>query len=129
MREQTDLPILVRDDTGRYLRAARPARPAAATTCFYFWDEASGPLAVVPGCAGRRRDRRSRSARCGPALTGRCEVTLADGKTVDVRPLLDVLREHLDATTRPSRPRRSTGVSAGDDPPRRARAGRGAARR
>ena len=109
VREQTDLAILVREDTRRYLRAA-DLSIAGGKDVLQFWDEVGDGLAVVPGCEGEG----STSLALGslrPALTGRREVTLADGKTVGVRPLFDFLRDHLDGGYRPEQAATVTGVT------------------
>jgi DMSO reductase family type II enzyme molybdopterin subunit len=93
IREQTDLPILVRADTGRFLREA-DIRAGGADNLFYFWDEMTGQPAQVPGCEGDG----GRSIALGtlkPALTGRFTVKLAGGKPVEVQPVFERLRAHL----------------------------------
>jgi DMSO reductase family type II enzyme molybdopterin subunit len=111
IREQTDLPILVREDTGRYLRAA-DLEAGGKQDLLYFWDEAAGSLAEVPGCQGHEQD----SVALGevrPALAGCYPVQLADGTTVPVVPLLERLRAHLDADYTPEQAAAITGVGAG----------------
>jgi DMSO reductase family type II enzyme molybdopterin subunit len=110
LREQTDLPILVREDTGRYLRES-DLRAGGSDELLYFWDEAQDRLAPVPGCQGEG----GRSLALGalrPALGGRREVALAGGSRTAVRPLLDVLRAHLDALYTPEQAAAVTGVGA-----------------
>jgi DMSO reductase family type II enzyme molybdopterin subunit len=110
VREQTDLPILVRDDTGRYLREA-DLRRGGSEEVLYHWDEVADALAVAPGCIGDER----RSIDLGavrPALSGRRRLRLADGSQVVVRPLMDSMREKLDAEYTPEISARITGVSA-----------------
>ena len=110
IREQTDLPILVREDTGRYLRAA-DLKADGKEELLYFWDEATGELTEVPGCQGQMQD----SIALGdirPALSGRFPVQLADATTVQVVPLLQRLREHLDANYEPQQVAAITGVGA-----------------
>ena len=51
VREQTDLAILVREDTKRYLRAS-DLSASGGKDVLQFWDEARGGLATVPGCEG-----------------------------------------------------------------------------
>jgi DMSO reductase family type II enzyme molybdopterin subunit len=110
VREQTDLPVLVREDDGRYLRES-DLRRGGSDKLLYYWDEAKDALAKVPGCRGEG----GRSLALGalrPALSGRHPVELADGTRVFVRPLLDRLREHLDADDTPERAEAMTGVGA-----------------
>jgi len=109
VREQTDLPILVREDTGRYLRQA-DLRARGSDEVLYFWDGATNALAEVPGCQGK-----GDSLALGdlhPELAGRRTVRLADGKEVTVRPFIERLREHLDAHYTPERVATITGVGA-----------------
>ncbi len=111
VREQTDLPILVREDNGRYLRASDLKRNGDDKVLF-FWDEARDRLAKVPGAKGEG----GRSLALGalrPALAGRRTVKLVDGTEVSVRPLLERMREHLDAEYTPERAAAASGVSAG----------------
>jgi DMSO reductase family type II enzyme molybdopterin subunit len=108
IREQTDLPILVRDDTGRFLREVDLHR-RGADDLFYFWDEKTNKAVPVPGCEGDGR----RSLALGPvkpALTGRFTVKLVDGKSVEVRPVFERLRVQL-ADYTPEKASASTGLS------------------
>lgn len=84
--EQTDLPLLVREDTRRYLRGADMVAGGDEDQ-LYFHDEKRG---VVP--IGRRTLALGASA---PALEGRFEARLADGRTVGVRTVFSLLRERL----------------------------------
>ncbi len=97
VREQTDLPFLVREDTGRYLRQS-DLEPGGKDDIFYFWDEATQRIAAAPGTQGHRKQ----SIELGslrPALRGKFAVRLAGGRSVSVRPLFEVLGEHLRAYT------------------------------
>jgi DMSO reductase family type II enzyme molybdopterin subunit len=93
VREQTDLPFLIREDTGRYLRQS-DVHAKGKDDVFYVWDEASQRAVEAPGSQGHpTQDLRLGSVR--PALRGRFAVRLADGRGVEVRPLLDVLADHV----------------------------------
>jgi DMSO reductase family type II enzyme molybdopterin subunit len=95
VREQTDLPILVREDSGRFLRHADLSKGGREDR-FYVWDEAKGRLAPVPGCQGDGDGGRSLAlGELRPALEGRYAVELAGGERVDVRPVFERLREQL----------------------------------
>ncbi|MDH3212504.1 MAG: molybdopterin-dependent oxidoreductase [Myxococcales bacterium] len=111
VREQTDLPILVREDTGRYLRES-DLRKGGSDALLYFWDEAQDALAPVPGCEGDGGRLLALGA-LRPALAGRRSVRLADGSRAEVRPLLERLREHLDGSYTPAQVAEVTGVGAG----------------
>jgi DMSO reductase family type II enzyme molybdopterin subunit len=110
VREQTDLPILTREDTGRYLRAS-DIDSRRSDEVLYYWDQAGGRLAEVPGCEAEGGGSLALGP-LRPALAGRHEVVLADGTPVGVRPLVERLREHLDAHYTPEQAERVTGVGA-----------------
>ncbi len=110
VREQTDLPILVREDTGRYLRES-DLQEDGREDLVYFWDEVADALAPVRGCQGD--DARTLDlGQLRPALAGRRSVALADGTRVEVLPLLERLRRQLDAGYRPASVSSITGIGA-----------------
>jgi len=111
VREQTDLPILVRADTGRYLRAS-DLEKGGSDELLYFWDAASDRLTEVPGCQGEGGSSIALGS-LRPALSGKHAIDLVDGSSVTVRPLLEHLREHLDAHYTPAQATASTGVAKG----------------
>ena len=86
VRNQTDLSLLVRTDTGRYLRAC-DIDPAGRDDQFFHLD-GSGALVEAD---------RANLLPSGyvPALAGGTDVALADGSVVKVRPLISRLAEHL----------------------------------
>jgi DMSO reductase family type II enzyme molybdopterin subunit len=107
MREQTDLPVLVREDNGRFLRHSDVKR-GGADNRFYFWDEAKSGLAEVPGSEGEG----GRSLALGglkPALTGRYTVELSGGERVQVRTVFERLRDQLRDYT-PEKAAETTGL-------------------
>jgi DMSO reductase family type II enzyme molybdopterin subunit len=86
VREQTDLPLLVREDTGRFLRGSDLAADGDPDE-LYLHDPARGVVAAP-----------RRSLALGglePSLEGRFEAKLQDGRSVAVRPVFARLREHL----------------------------------
>jgi DMSO reductase family type II enzyme molybdopterin subunit len=87
VKEQTDLPFLVRTDTRRFLREADLVAGGSAEQ-FYFWDARSGK--AVPAPRGTLA-----LGEVDPALEGRFEVSLAGGGRVTVTPVFALLREHL----------------------------------
>jgi DMSO reductase family type II enzyme molybdopterin subunit len=101
--EQTDLPLLVRLDTKRFLREddLAPEGEAARDDQFYVWGEAAGALAQAP--------RGTLRLEAEPALEGRFDVTLGNGRRVVVSPVFALLRERLAAYT-PERAAAITGV-------------------
>ncbi len=96
--EQTDLPLLVRDDNGRYLREA-DLREAGSEEVFYLFDRRTGKVRVAPGGRGNRRGlQRIHLGDLDPALEGSFEIPARSGR-VRVRPVFERLREHLRALT------------------------------
>ncbi len=87
VKEQTDLPLLVRTDTRRFLRESDLVAGGSAEQ-FYFWDAGGGQVALAPRGTLALGD-------VDPALEGQYEVTLAEGERVAVTPLFALLREHL----------------------------------
>jgi DMSO reductase family type II enzyme molybdopterin subunit len=93
VREQTDLPILVRLDTGRFLRGSDLER-GGAEDILYLWDPVAKAPIEAPGCQGSRRGKIALD-RLEPPIEGRFLVTLADGSEVGVAPVGSLLREQL----------------------------------
>ena len=90
VREQTDLPFLVRTDTGELLRH-RDLRDKGKTDVFYCWDEATQAAQPMPGSQGHF----SKSLRLGklkPALSGTWRVKGRDGKEIAVTTVFEKAR-------------------------------------
>ncbi|MDO8615805.1 MAG: molybdopterin-dependent oxidoreductase [Dehalococcoidia bacterium] len=87
VREQTDLPLLVRTDTRRFLRQT-DVTGQGRDDQFYFLDSRTEAPAEAPRGTLALGD-------IVPALEGRCPVTLADGKAVEVTPVFQLLRDQL----------------------------------
>ena len=107
VREQTDLPFLVRDDDARFLRQADVV-DGGADDIFYVWDAASNSAKEAPGSHGHA----TASIALGdlqPALEGTYKVTLANGKVVAVRPVWERLQTLL-ADYTPEKVQAVTGV-------------------
>jgi len=100
--EQTDMPLLVRDDTHRYLRGS-DLRDGGDDEELYVRDAKRG---IVP--VGKRT---LAHGDLEPALEGTFEAKLHDGKTVSVRTVFSVLRERLAAYT-PERAAAKSGTPA-----------------
>jgi DMSO reductase family type II enzyme molybdopterin subunit len=108
VREQTDLPLLVREDTRRLLRES-DMEAGGRDDIFYLHDERSEQIVPAPGTPGRWSD----SLDLGdlqPALTGRWEIATIAGKAA-VRPVMELLRERLAAYS-PARVSAITGIAA-----------------
>jgi len=87
VKEQTDLPLLVRTDTRRYLRAAEV--DGGRDDQLYFYDGRSGRIARAP--------RGTLRFDGDPVLEGVYQVRLKSGETVTVTPVFEILRRHLQA--------------------------------
>lgn len=90
VREQTDLPFLVRLDNGELLRH-KDMRAQGKDDVFYCWDEATRSAQPMPGTQGHFR----KSLRLGalrPALDGSYEVTDKDGRPLAVTTVFERAR-------------------------------------
>ncbi len=109
VREQTDLPLLVRDDNGRFLRESDLQEGGSEST-FYFWDPAKKAIAEAPGSQNHPSATIQLDG-ITPALEGEYKVSLAAGGSVTVRPLWMKLVSQLDGYT-PEKVEATTGVHA-----------------
>jgi DMSO reductase family type II enzyme molybdopterin subunit len=100
VREQTDLALLVRGDTGRYLRASDVK--GGREDQLYFFDLAAGRIAEAPRGTLRFEGRQ--------ALEGRWTSKLADGSSVEVTTVFERLRARLDAEYTPEKAGATCGV-------------------
>ncbi len=105
--EQTDLPLLVRRDTGRFLREADLGR-RGSEEAFLVWDRRAGGAVTAPGSGANKTLAR-----------GDLEVDLefrgtmpVGGAEVEVCTVLALLREQLDSRHRPEQAAEITGISA-----------------
>lgn len=99
--EQTDMPILVRTDTDKFLSAAEVdgGRPNQ----FYFHNSATGDLAQA--------SRGTLALEIKPQLEGAWDVTLMDGQSVRVETVFSKLRRLLNKTYTPEEATKLCGVS------------------
>lgn len=86
IKEQTDLPLLVRMDTKKFLREM-DLRENGRDNQFYFYDLKTGEIVKAP--------RKTLKFDGDPALEGKYKVKLKDGKEVEVTPVFELLKEHL----------------------------------
>ncbi|MBI4171824.1 MAG: molybdopterin-dependent oxidoreductase [Actinobacteria bacterium] len=103
VKEQTDLPLLVLSSTGKYLRAADLKR-GGREDVFYVWDRKTRKIAEAPRASLALGE-------LDPALEGTFEVETLKGK-VAVRPVFEVLREHVGSRFTPEQASGITGVAA-----------------
>jgi len=110
IREQTDLPFLVRSSDGRFLRES-DVKNGGRDDAFYVWDEKHSRLALAPGCQGRKTASLALKGLV-PALRGHYSVTLADKTSVEVETVYDRLQRDLNRRYTPELAEEITGVSA-----------------
>jgi DMSO reductase family type II enzyme molybdopterin subunit len=103
LKEQTDLAMLVRTDNKKFLRET-DMTGGGWEDQMYFWDPAMNAPVKAP--------RETLALPCDPALEGRYTVTLDNGKTVEVRPAFELLKEILNKEYTPEQAAKSTGVNA-----------------
>jgi complex iron-sulfur molybdoenzyme family reductase subunit alpha len=95
VKEQTDLPLLVRQDTSRFLRAADLGLQAEKPDeVFLVWDAATQAPVAIPGCMGSAEQTLA-LREVAPTLSGEWTVKLADGKECRVTTVFDRLRATL----------------------------------
>jgi len=111
IKEQTDLPILVRLDNGKYLHDEDIAEPLRGEETkltleeitrgvekpkfFYLWDQKTGKAVVAPRSKGHRREN-LRLGDVDPALEGEFEMDGADGKPIRVTTVFELIRKEAD---------------------------------
>lgn len=109
--EQTDLPFLVREDDGRFLRES-DVRPGGRDDRFAFWDAAHGGPTWASGTAGSPLRTLEAPPGSEPVLEARGEVAGRDGHPIAVRTVYARLRERL-RDHDPERAAARTGLAPG----------------
>ena len=104
VKEQTDLPLLVRLDTKRFLRES-DLKEDGDEEQFYAWDTATRRIAPAPKSTLRWRKVR-------PALEGKRQVRLKDGSRVTVTPAFALLLSQLKRDYTPAKASKVCGVNA-----------------
>lgn len=106
----TDLPFLVREDTGAFLRESDLVAGGSPYK-LYVWDQGRDQPALAPGTLGDDRDTLDwHAVGVTPALEVVRPVTLADGQQVIVKSVWTMLRERLERDYTPERVAAITGV-------------------
>ena len=112
IREQTDLPLLVRTDTRRYLTEADVV-PGGSPSRQAWWDEATQGIVWSSSSKGTEQATLRLDPSARPSLeVADARVTLANGQTVALRTVFSCLRDRL-ADYDAESASRITGVSAG----------------
>jgi len=101
VKKQTDLPLLVRTDNLRLLRASDLG--TGSDVQFHWIDAKTGRVLEAPRATLDPGD-------VDPALEGSAVVKLADGSEVEVRPVFAMLREMLDEHYTPEKAQAICGV-------------------
>ncbi len=105
--EQTDLPLLVRTDTGRFIRESDLA-VGGSDTAFFVWDAKRGAPAAAPGSGSSKRlDERD----VAPDLMFSGTIILGTA-SVQVRTVFSLLRDQLDTGYRPEQVAELSGIAA-----------------
>lgn len=102
VKEQTDLPLLVRLDNRRFLRQS-DLEDNGREDQFYYWDTKAKALAKAPLTT-------LELGGIDPALEGSYSAVLRDGRRVEVVPVFELLKERLEQY-RPERASSMCGVS------------------
>lgn len=110
VKEQTDLPFLVRTDTRRFLRESDVIE-AGRADAFYVWDEKRSSAVLAPGSQGMKKPTLA-LGEIRPSLEGRHDMELAGGVRVEVEPFYEQLRRELNASYTPEKAEQVTGVRA-----------------
>ncbi|HVM98477.1 MAG TPA: molybdopterin-dependent oxidoreductase, partial [Candidatus Acidoferrales bacterium] len=105
--EQTDLPLLVRRDNGRFVRES-DLKKAGSNSAFYVWDAGQEQPVPAPG-SGNLEGLETNGIRPDLGFSGTMTI---GGKSVAVRTVFSLLRERLDRDYRPQQVAEITGVSA-----------------
>lgn len=96
VKEQTDLTMLVRLDTGRFL-VERDMLADGRTNALYYWDTLKNTPAIAPGSEGETAHTRLQwEAGVDPAIEGVFTVTTAAGQVLHVSTVGSLLKEQLE---------------------------------
>jgi len=107
VKEQTDMPLLVREDNGRFLTAVdmgeAPEPHSSADRQHYIYDSETGKIAQAP--------RRTLTQRESWVLDGEWDIQIASGETVRVETVFRRLKTMLNTEYRPEDAHRTSGIS------------------
>ncbi len=98
VQEHTDLPLLVRLDTGRYLTGA-DLEDGGSTALVHVWDPERAEPVPAAGSPDNDDQPKLSIEELAPPIEGQFEIRLHDGTEVRVATVGSILREHLDPWT------------------------------
>jgi DMSO reductase family type II enzyme molybdopterin subunit len=104
MKDQTDLPLLVRLDTRTYLRG-NECEEGGSDEQFYWYDRNSNSVVQAPRADLHLGD-------VDPALEGTFQARLKDGSTVEVTTVFELVRRRLNESYTPEQAEKQCGVAA-----------------
>ena len=98
LKEQSDLPFLVRLDTKKFL-TQKDMKSDGKGFQYYFWDTKTNQAVEAPGCLDSPEDRKTIDiTKFGyePALEGRFTVKTADAKEVECTTVFEMIKDGLE---------------------------------
>ncbi|MBI3355113.1 MAG: molybdopterin-dependent oxidoreductase [Nitrospirae bacterium] len=107
IREQTDLPFLVKTNDGKLLRKSDMAK-GGSDQIFYFLDEKTGRPAEVQGSMGSAEST-LRLGNSRPVLEGRFKIKNSEGKEIEVTTAFEQLKKEAEKFA-PETAQRYTGI-------------------
>ncbi len=130
VKEQSDLPFLVRSDNKRFLRESDVVE-GGSDAKFYAWDSRTGKAVIMKGTWGDEPENKPAATPAflgrntltfpkgylelgalDPALEGSYSVRLRNGTSVQCRPVFDILSERVNKDFTPEKAAVITGVNA-----------------
>ncbi len=97
MKEQSDMPFLIRLDTKKFL-TQKDMKQNGKDFQYYFYDTKTGKAVEAPGCLESPGDKQTLDiAKLGydPELDGKFTVTTADGKSIECTTVFEMTKEGL----------------------------------
>ncbi|MDX9715010.1 MAG: molybdopterin-dependent oxidoreductase [Dissulfurispiraceae bacterium] len=129
LKEQTDMPFLIRSDNKQFLRESDMVE-GGSDSKFYSWSRKTNNAVLMKGCWGEEPPVKPpieppflgrntltfpkdylKLGDLDPALEGSFSVKTKDGKVVTVRPVFDVYKEKIMKDYTPEKVSKTTGVS------------------
>ncbi len=107
----TDMPFLIREDNGKFLRES-DLKAGGSLFKFYVWNEKTNKPVIAPGCLGDERETLDMEKfGISPVLDGQWQIRLKNGQEVRVKTVFKALKERLKDKT-PEWAEKITGIPA-----------------